>query len=205
MASSVSTTGTNRSLTIEFQVANDDEFDWVTKSLDVVFPDVHRKVRDADTQQVRVRRIRLYGETLREFVERWGLLARGTEIRVPERLFTASHDEIVAYLRSLFQADGYVSVRRDDGYENARVGFAVIGERWTEDVQLLLSVLGIYSRRTRKTEKRSDRHDMHEVAISIGSERARFAELVGFVGHEKSDKLLRVARATQPQALPRPP
>ena len=42
--------GTNRSLTIEFQVANDDEFEWVTSHLDVVFPDVHRKVRDADTQ-----------------------------------------------------------------------------------------------------------------------------------------------------------
>ena len=104
-------TGTNRSLTIEFQVANDDEFDWVMRNLDVVFPDVHRKVRDADTKHVRVRRIRLYGEKIREFVERWDLLERGTEMRVPPRLFTASHDEIVAYLRSLFQADGYVSVR----------------------------------------------------------------------------------------------
>ena len=36
--------GTNRSLTIEFQVANDDEFEWVTSHLDVVFPDAHRKV-----------------------------------------------------------------------------------------------------------------------------------------------------------------
>jgi ribonucleoside-diphosphate reductase alpha chain len=182
--------GTNRSLTIEFQVANDDEFAWVTKNLDIVFPETHRKVRDADTQHVRVRRIRLYGETLRQFVERWELRVRGTEMRVPERLFTASHDEIAAYLRSLFQADGYVSVRREGAYENARVGFAVIGERWTEDVQLLLNVLGIYSRRTRKAEKRSDRHDMHEVAISIGSERARFAELIGFVGRDKSEKLL---------------
>ena len=52
-------TGTNRSLTIEFQVANDDEFDWVSQHLDVVFPDAHRKVRDADTQTVRVQRIRL--------------------------------------------------------------------------------------------------------------------------------------------------
>ena len=34
--------------------------------------------------------MRLYGEHLREFVERWGLLARGTEIRVPSQLWTAS-------------------------------------------------------------------------------------------------------------------
>ena len=53
------------------------------------------------------------------------LLARGTEIRVPTRLWTASHDEIAAYLRSVFQADGYVSVRRENGNEAGRIGFAV--------------------------------------------------------------------------------
>ncbi len=195
-------TGTNRSLTIEFQVATDDEHDWVTENLDIVFPEAHRKVRDADTQQVRVRRIRLYGEVLRDFVERWELLARGTDIHVPGRLFTASHDEVVAYLRSLFQADGYVAVRRDGDTENARVAFAVIGERWTEEVQLLLNLLGIYSRRTHKVEKRDDRHDMHEVAIAIGSERARFAELIGFVGREKSDKLLASLALRNPKRCP---
>ncbi len=183
-------TGTNRSLTIEFQVASHDEFDWITENLDIAFPDVHRKVREADTQITRVRRIRLYGEVLRPFVERWGLLARGVEMRVPERLFTASRDEMTAYLRSLFQADGYVSVTRSSEGENARVSFAVIGEKWTEDVQLLLGALGVYSRRIQKHEKRGNRHDLHEVTISLGSERARFAELIGFVGADKQDKLL---------------
>jgi ribonucleoside-diphosphate reductase alpha chain len=184
--------GTNRSLTIEFQVADDDEYAYVMENLDIALPDVHRKVREADTQGTRVRRIGLYGEVLRDFVERWGLLARGTEIRVPRQLWTASHDVIAAYLRSIFQADGWVSLnRQENGYENARIGFAVIGERWAEDVQLLLGVLGIYSRRTHKPERREDRHDMHEVAIGIGSERARFAELIGFVSRRKSDKLLK--------------
>ncbi|HEY7953413.1 MAG TPA: vitamin B12-dependent ribonucleotide reductase [Solirubrobacteraceae bacterium] len=193
--------GTNRSLTIEFQVATDDEYDWVMENLDVVFPEAHRKVREADTQHVRVRRIRLYGEVLREFVERWELLTRGIEMRVPSRLFTASHDEIVAYLRSIFQADGYVTVSQGHN-ENARVGFSVIGECWTEDVQILLGVLGIYSRRSHKVEKRDDRHDMHEVSISIGSERARFAELVGFIGREKSEKLLRSLQLRNPKRCP---
>ena len=185
-------TGTNRSLTIEFQVADDDEFAWVMENLDLALPHVHRHVRDVPTmdESLSCRRIRLYGENLRDFVEEWELLARGTEIRVPYRLWTAPHDEIVAYLRSLFQADGYVTVRRENGQESGRVAFAVIGERWTEDVQLLLNVLGIYSRRLHKSEKRDDRHDLHEVIIGIGSERARFAELVGFVGTKKQRKLL---------------
>jgi ribonucleoside-diphosphate reductase alpha chain len=184
--------GTNRSLTIEFEVANDDECLWVLDNLRVALPDVHHHVRDVPSKDddLTVRRIRLYGEVLRPFVERWGLLARGTEIRVPVRLFTASRDEIVAYLRSIFQADGYVSVRRDNGCESARIGFAVIGEQWTEDVQLLLNTIGIYSRRLHKAERRDDRRDTHEVAISIASERARFAELVGFPGATKQAKLL---------------
>jgi ribonucleoside-diphosphate reductase alpha chain len=194
--------GTNRSLTIEFLVSGDEERQWVLDNLDVALPDVHRHVRFADTAEVPVERIRLYGEPLRDFVERWDLLARGTEMRVPAQLWTASHDEIAAYLRSIFQADGYVSVRRDRGCENARIGFAVIGERWTEDIQVLLGVLGIYSRRTHKRESRDDRHDLHEVAISIGSERARFAELVGFASERKQRRLLESLSLRNPKNCP---
>ena len=196
--------GTNRSLTIEFQVATDDELDWVIDNLDIALPDVHRHVRDVESkdESLQVRRVRLYGEVLREFVERWELLARGCDIRVPTRLWTASHDEITAYLRSIFQADGYVTVRRENGQESGRVGFAVIGERWTEDIQLLLNVIGIYSRRVRKHEPRSDRHDLHEVAISIGSERARFAELVGFTSVDKQSKLMESLGLQNPKRCP---
>jgi len=184
--------GANRSLTIEFIVATDEEHAWVTEHIDVVFPDVHRHERTVETvdETLSCRRIRLYGETLREFVEAWQLQPRGTEIRVPDRLWTASHGEIAAYLRSVFQADGYVTVQRDESSERGRVAVAVIGERWTEDIQLLLNTIGIYSRRLRKNERRDDRHDLHEVQISIGSERARFAEIVGFLSGDKQRKLL---------------
>ncbi len=182
--------GTNRSLTIEFLVSGEEEQAWVEEHLDVALPGVHRHVRDADTQHTPVRRICLYGEVLRDFVEAWGLLERGTTTRVPERLWTASRDEVVAYLRSIFQAEGYVTVRRERGEESGRLAMAVIGERWSEDVQLLLGMLGIYSRRLHKSEPRENRHDLHEVAIGIGSERARFAELVGFISPAKQRRLL---------------
>jgi ribonucleoside-diphosphate reductase alpha chain len=194
----------NSSLIVEFQVANDDEFAWVMENLNLAFSNVHRHVREVESKDssLTVRRIRLYGEVLRDFVDEWELLDRGTEIQVPMRLWSASHDEVGGYLRSVFQADGYVTVRRDNGYENARVGFAVIGERWAEQIQLLLNMLGIYSRRTHKRERRPDRHDMHEVAIAIGSERARFAELVGFVGEEKQRKLLESLSLRNPKRCP---
>ena len=78
----------------------------------------------------------------------------------------------------------------------------MIGERWTEDVQFLLNSIGIYSRRLHKTEKRADRHDLHEVAIGIGSERARFAELVGFVGRDKQAQAPGVTRHARPEDRP---
>ena len=199
-------TGTNRSLTAEFLVAGEDERAWVLDHLDIVFPGVHRHERTVTTAdtQLDLRRIRLYGEVLRDFVERWGLLARGTDLRVPAQLWTGSHEQISAYLRSLFQADGFVTVRRDDvrGQESGRVAFAVIGERWVEDLQNLLGVLGIYSRRLRKADPREDRHDLHELQISIGSERARFAELVGFVSSSKQQRLLQTLGLRNPQRCP---
>ena len=196
--------GTNRSLTIEFMVANEDERTWILENLDLALPDAHRHERAVVTEDTSldVRRIRLYGENLREFVERWGLLARGTEIRVPEQLWTATHAEISAYLRSIFQADGYVTVQRGSSGESGRVAFAVIGERWTEDVQLLLNTIGIYSRRIVKREARDDRHDLHEVQINIGSERARFAELIGFVGAAKRAKLFESLSLHNPKTCP---
>jgi ribonucleoside-diphosphate reductase alpha chain len=194
--------GTNRSLTIEFQVAGEAELAWVSENLDIALPDVHRHVRKADTQDVEVHRIRLYGEVLRDFVESWELLPRGTEIRVPSRLWTATDEEISSYLRSVFQADGYVTVRRSAVGEQGRIGFSVIGGRWTEEIQLLLGSIGIYSRRKRKRDRREDRHDLHEVSISIGSERARFAELVGFVSADKQRRLVDSLALRNPKRCP---
>src|SRR6266542_4282124 len=94
-------------LRVEFQVANDDEYAWVSQNLEIVFPHVYRSMREVKREDgsVSCRRINLYGEVLSDFVEKRGLLKRRHEIRVPSHLWTASHDVIAAYLRSLFQAD----------------------------------------------------------------------------------------------------
>ena len=69
--------GTNRSLTIEAMTVTDAELAWVTEALDLLFPDVHRHERHVSTQDERLdcRRTRLYGEVLRDFVDRWDLLS----------------------------------------------------------------------------------------------------------------------------------
>jgi ribonucleoside-diphosphate reductase alpha chain len=129
----------------------------------------------------------MYGETLKPFVAKYSLLDRGTAMRAPKNLFTAGKEAIVEYLRSLFQAEGYVTA--STGSKSSRVGFAVISRSLARDVQRLLLCLGIYSRLRMKKEKRPDRYNLWEVDISIESERKRFSELVGFISTSKQERL----------------
>ncbi|HEX3899329.1 MAG TPA: vitamin B12-dependent ribonucleotide reductase, partial [Mycobacteriales bacterium] len=179
--------GTNRSLTIEAMTVTDAELAWVTKALDVVFPDVHRHERCVVTQDTSLdcRRTRLYGAELSEFVETWGLRARGIDMVVPHRLFTAPLPVVAAYLRSLFQAEGYVSARE----RSTLVGLDMIGEELVRGVQALLARFGIFARVGRKIERRDNRHDLWGIRIQNAGDRRIFADEIGFVDPVKAAKL----------------
>jgi adenosylcobalamin-dependent ribonucleoside-diphosphate reductase len=190
--------GTNRSLTLEFPTVTEAEHEWIMGHLDVVFPDVHRSVVGVgapDGSAVRSitlvdpdlvgRRIRLYGEVLRPFVERWGLLARGVDMRVPEQLLKAPLPVVAAYLQSMFQADGYVSV----GEHAAAVGLDLVGEDHIRDLQRLLVRFGIFSRIRPNHDRRPDRLGMWSLTIKPLPERDRFAAEIGFVDPGKAGRL----------------
>src|SRR5579862_3375217 len=194
--------GTNRSLTIEAMTVTDAELDWVTESLDLLFPGVHRHERQVSTQDERLdcRRTRLYGEVLRDFIDRWDLLTRGTEMTVPDRLFTAPLPVVAAYLRSIFQAEGFVSARTS----STVVEVDMIPERLIKGVQQLLLRFGIYSRVGFKTDTRADRHGCWTLRIQSAGDRHIFADEIGFIDPAKAAKLERsfglpglAARATK--------
>lgn len=179
--------GTNNSLTIEFLVVNKEEEEWLESHLNVVFPHMHRKTRITKTKAgTSITRIRLYGEVLRDFVERYELLKRGTKIRTPQILWKSNPEVMAAYLKSIFQGEGYVSTRG----RSVHVALATISKEWMNDLQILLYGLGIYSRVHLKKEKREDRFDLYELSVNVGSERKRFAKLIGFVDGKKRLKLL---------------
>ncbi len=182
-------TGTNRSLTIEAMTVTDAELDWVTDALDRVFPGVHRHERGVQTKDTRLdcRRTRLYGEFLREFVERWELLERGTEMTVPDHLYTAPLPVVAAYLRSIFQAEGFVSPRQ----ASTVVEVDMISERLIRGMQQLLLRFGVYSRVGFKRDARSDRHGCWTLRIQSAGDRRLFADAIGFIDPIKADKLER--------------
>src|SRR2546425_2037554 len=181
--------GTNKSLTLEFETANNQEYDFVLGRVGKVFQNAHYNVTPVKVQSpdVNYRRVRMYGETLAPFVTKYNLLDRGAAMQAPRNLVAASKEGIIEYLRSLFQAEGYVTVSTSSN--SSHVGFAVISRSLARDVQRLLLCLGIYSRLRMKKEKRPDRYDLWEVDISIRSERKRFSELIGFISSRKQERL----------------
>ncbi len=181
--------GTNRSLTIEAMTVTDAELAWVTSALDVVFPATHRHERSVETQdaQLDCRRTRLYGEEMRAYVERWGLLARGVDMVVPERLHCAPLPAAAAYLRSVFQAEGFVSARKS----STVVEVDMISEKLIRGMQSLLLRFGIYARVGFKTDRRSDRKGCWTLRIQTAGDRRIFADEIGFIDPVKADKLER--------------
>jgi ribonucleoside-diphosphate reductase alpha chain len=180
-------TGTNRSLTIEAMTVTDAELGWVTAALDRVFPDVHRHERRVTTQSkdLDCRRTRLYGESLRSYVEQWDLLARGTDMVVPERLYSAPLPVVAAYLRSIFQAEGFVSARS----ASTVVEVDLIPERLIRGIQRLLLRFGIFARVGFKPDPRNTRKGCWTVRVQTAGDRRIFADEIGFVDPAKADKL----------------
>ena len=181
--------GTNRSLTIEAMTVTDAELAWVTEALDLLFAGVHRHERRVATQDERLdcRRTRLYGEVLRDFVNQWDLLKRGTEMTVPHQLFTAPLPVVAAYLRSIFQAEGFVSARES----STVVEVDMISENLVRGMQQLLLRFGIFARVGFKPDARADRYGCWTLRIQSAGDRRIFADAIGFIDPVKAAKLER--------------
>ncbi|MPZ61600.1 MAG: vitamin B12-dependent ribonucleotide reductase [Propionibacteriales bacterium] len=181
--------GTNRSLTMEAMTVTPAELEWVTNALDTVFPDVHRHERKVETQDQSLdcRRTRLYGTGLDDYVGRWGLRARGLDMEVPPHLFGAPLPVVAAYLRSIFQAEGFVSLRE----RSALVEVDMISEKLIRGMQSLLLRFGIFARVGFKRDARADRRGCWTLRIQNAGDRRIFADEIGFIDPRKAEKLER--------------
>ncbi|MEX2394881.1 MAG: LAGLIDADG family homing endonuclease, partial [Actinomycetota bacterium] len=179
--------GTNKSLTIEAMTVTHHEREFVMDAIARVFPDVHHHTRFVETQDESLdcQRVRLYGNVLNDFVEKWGLRARGVEMRVPESLFTAPLPVVRAYLRAVFQAEGYVSLRE----RTAVIGLDMISEHLVRGFQSLLTRFGIFSRVRFKNDPRADRKGCWSLSIRTAGDRRIFADEIGFIDERKTEKL----------------
>jgi len=183
-------TSTNRSLTVEFMTVNDEEHDFVLDRVRRVFPGVHYHVRAVESENpaVRIRRIRLYGEPLRSFVDRYGLIDSASGRSIPSAVLRGGRAVHAAYLRALFQADGTVRLR-NRASRTSDVVLTTVSPRLAEDVQTLLVNQGIYARVQQGLDKRESRSTPYHVSIGYAQARALFSGQIGFVSSDKSAKL----------------
>ena len=146
----------------------------------------HERTVVTQDETLDCRRLRLYGEHLRPFVERGGSSTRGVDMAVPAQLFEAPLPIVAAYLRSVFQAEGYVSQRERSCGRRPRHGLR--GARaWRAAAAHALRHLlagaaqGGPARRPPRllVARRS----------SVAGDRRRFADEIGFVDERKADKL----------------
>jgi len=191
--------GSNRSLTLEFMSVNDDEFDALVERIERVFPQVHYKVRSVESEDpdLDIKRIRLYGEVLRPFVEKFELLRNGHEIDIPQAIRTSSARGQQTYLSALFQADGTVRLRRRTS-TTSDVVLTTVSRKHAADVQTLLLNHGIYSRVSAGSDKRENRRTPWQVSVGYGAARERFRDLIGFVSEEKREKLDKACSSSFP-------
>ena len=95
----------------------------------------------------------------------------------------------IHFLRSLFQADGCVRVRNEDGRNSGDIVLSTISEELAHDVQILLLSLGIYSNISECNDSRDNRKMLYMLSISYFSERKKFESLINFVSSDKIEKL----------------
>ncbi|HVL28105.1 MAG TPA: LAGLIDADG family homing endonuclease, partial [Acidimicrobiales bacterium] len=161
----------------EVTVSGEAEEQWFRKALADALPGMHATERSAGAGSAAIqgRRLHLDGSGLAAFVKRWGLHRQGIEASVPEALYTAPLPVAAAYLRSLFQAEGWVSST------GAVVGLAMASEHVVRGVQSLLLRFGIFSRVRRVAERRAGGNDFWVLNVTVATDGHRFADEIGFV------------------------
>ncbi|MFY9885568.1 MAG: adenosylcobalamin-dependent ribonucleoside-diphosphate reductase [Candidatus Cybelea sp.] len=194
--------GTNRSLTLEAMAVNNEEYEHICASTGAVLTACHcvESTNTTPIGAVLVTRRRYYGEVLRPFVEKYQLERRSDSLRVPKIVMRLGREAVCEYLRSLFQADGCVTAQ-------GKVEFGTISRPLADDVSALLRNLGISHSVHTNGPYDGARKPFSKIIIGLHHARQRFAEQIGFVDREKSERLIqtfvRPGKEARPERLVR--
>jgi ribonucleoside-diphosphate reductase alpha chain len=166
---------------------NDDEYAFVTMLFEKIFGTYKTVVRKSVSDLYRI--IKYDSKNADVFVAEYNLHQSSLYACVPEKIMRGPLPEKAAFLRSLFQADGTVRIRTEDGRNSGDVVLTTISEKLAHQVQMLLLSMNIYSNVSICNDKREDRHPPYQVTIAYHSERKKFESLIGFISLDKKKKL----------------
>jgi len=166
---------------------NDDEYNYVTGLFENIFGTYKSVVRQNISDLYRV--VKHDSKNVDEFVSEYELDVTSFTAKVPEVIFKSTKQEKINFLKSLFQADGCVRIRDNEGRNSGDIVLSTISEELAHDVQILLLSLGIYSNISLCNDSRENRKPLQMLSISYYSERKKFEKMIGFISEDKIEKL----------------
>lgn len=169
---------------------NDDEFSFVTGLFKRIFGRYTVQTRKSVSPTYRT--ICFDSKEVDGFVRDYDLEKATLTVGVPQKIMIGTKAEKTTFLKSLFQADGTVRIRKSASRNSGDVVLTSISEDLIHSVQVLLLELGIYSNVSQCHDSRPDRHLCFQLTISYDSERKKFADMIGFVSKEKKLKLAKL-------------
>ncbi|MGH9224166.1 MAG: LAGLIDADG family homing endonuclease [Acidimicrobiales bacterium] len=167
----------------EVTVAGEAEEQWLRQSLATALPQLRAVSRRSPQPGVPGVRLRLEGTGLAAFVQKWGLARTGAAASVPAGLFTAPLPVAAAYLRSMFQAEGWLSET------GSAIGLAMASEEVVRGVQSLLLRFDVFSKVRRVAERRAGGNNFWVLNVTVSTDGHRFADEIGFIDPDRSRDL----------------
>ena len=181
----------------------DAELAWVTEALDLRLPRRPPARAAGPERRTSGSTAGAPGSTARCFGSSWsaGICGRAvSSMEVPDQLFTAPLPVVAAYLRSVFQAEGFVSARE----ASTVVEVDMISEQLIRGMQQLLLRFGIYSRVGFKPDARVEPQGCWTLRIQNDRRPALFADEIGFIDPVKADEARAELRPARTRARARP-
>ena len=169
---------------------NEDEYAFVSSLFLDIFGTHNTVIRKTVNDLYRI--VKYDSKKADPFVEEYQLDQTSLNAFVPDIIMKGSIVQKAAFLRSLFQADGTVRTRNEDGRNSGDIVLTTISEDLAHGVQMLLLSLGIYSNISLVRDARETRHNSYQVTIAYFSERLKYEQIIGFVSAEKKSKLRRL-------------
>ncbi len=166
---------------------NEDEYGFVSSLFTDLFGVCKTVVRRNISDLYRI--VKHDSKKVDPFVEMYELDQTSFTAFVPGIILKGSLAEKAAFLRSLFQVDGTVRMRIENGRNSGDIVLTTISEELAHGVQMLLLSIGIYSNISPVRDSREDRHQSYQVTIAYYSERLKYEQLIGFVSGEKKARL----------------
>ena len=179
-------TGSGWTLSMVFNRIDQDSIEKMKSRMIRLFGSVTERVSGEKKGCIELRTSSKYLGELFDSLELYRKSENGSvrrNIHVPKYIFSSPKSVVAAFLRGLFDADGFI------GYEIPKVSFFSKHEKFARDVQLLLLGFGITSKYSIDNKKSGDGHLYTGRSLTLRKyETIQYMKEIGFISSRKNQR-----------------